>query len=352
MPLGSYDYIGSTNSRGIHIDSRASLRPLVYHAHCENCSTGFRVPHIKAEFARCPMNCGNRPVIKPASSMGTTGRREDSVGIRSSNSGSVRQEVESDKVTDNIRRPVGRGYFKPPVFNNDRDRESYRQFLAEEREAQEKPVREAEAAYKKSADAVARERQRAVKNGVDPSFKITPDERDNLQAAKELSLAGSDEALSFLNQAVIEKFRIFGQHHDFVPSPANLDVLTSYVERNFKARGISPIVYVPFEILVRAFAVLEHWNCFPDVVEHVHIDPPPSEPNYFEREEQRQRENAEREAEIASRTGRDILNGEPGRVYSKFELKKLSGDEYRRAFQVAPTFRDLFMAANESRRPA
>jgi hypothetical protein len=236
------------------------------------------------------------------------------------------------------------------VFNNDRDRESYRQFVREEQEAIERPIRESEAVFKRTADAVARERQRVVREGIDPKFSLTQDEQDNIQAAKDLSLAGSDEALSFLNQAVIEKFREFGSHHDFIRSPANLDVLIGYVERNLKARGIWPIVYVPFETLVRAFAVLEHWNCFPDLVGHVYIEPEPEKENYFAAEERRQREAREREAEQENRTGVDPLTGE-SRVFSKREIRSMSADQFKRTFfsRIAPTFKDLFIALSESK---
>jgi hypothetical protein len=357
MP-GLINYAGEVinnkgQGNGIFVEKMTQRRPSPrYRVACLDCGTSWTEDQHRISYLTCKNpNCG-RAAQTVSSTLANTATVQE--GVRSADSQSARDfHRDNDAVEDNtvpVRRTLRDGYFKPPVFTNDRDRESYRQFLREEQEAIERPIREAEAVFKRTADAVARERQKAVKEGIDPKFSLTQDEQDNIQAAKDLSLAGSDEALSFLNQAVIEKFREFGSHHDFVTSPANLDVLTSYVERNFKARGIWPVVYVPFETLVRAFAVLEHWNCFPDLVGHVYIEPEPEKENYFAAEERRRREAEAQRRDEQSRTGIDLVTGLP-KTYTAREIRAMSSDQFKRCFfsKIKPTFKDLFIALSENR---
>ena len=359
MLLGSQNYKSYTNPQGILIGIRASLRPLTYHAKCSACGCEFRTSHVRVETCSCPMHCKTRTTQKPSpTARAGTGIREESVrSSQSAESAAFRdQEEDTGEVnsTGNRNRRYSAskglsGYFESPTFNNDRDRASYREFKHEFDEEKERPLKEATEAFKKSADAVARARRQFVAESVDPEFYITPDEWDNLNAASELALGGSDEALGFLNQSVIEKFRVFGSHHDFVNSPKNLDALTAYCERNMHAHGIKSVVYVPFEILVRAFARLRLFSLLEEPT-HVYIDPEPDKENYFETEQRRQREEEQRQAEKATRRGVDPQTGAE-RIYSTREVRLMSADQFKRCFfsKIAPTFKDLFIALSENR---
>jgi hypothetical protein len=362
MPLGAYDYQGDIINN-VKILQRVSRKPVKYQAKCLDCGYEFPVLHVSLNSgATCP-NRRNHGKAAQKVSLALANTATVQEGIRSSNSASARefhaQEEQSsngDTVhtqgRKNIRlsahRDLNFGYFQSAGFSNERDRRSVREFLREENDKAEAAFKAVEDAFKATANALSRERRNAVATGVDSALVIDQDEWDNITAAHELSLAGNDEAIDLLNQNVYERFISFGKHHDWVNSERNLDALTSYCERNLKAHGVNPVIWVPFSVLVKAMARLRLYSLL-DEPEHVYHPEPPETENWYAREQREKREEADKETERQTRVGRDPLTGEI-REFSKFELKRMSADEYRKAFQVAPTFRDLFIAANEARR--
>lgn len=199
MGLGASDYTGYVNGNNIGIERRASVRPLRWRARCQNCLTTFQLDHARVEYAKCPnKSCGREVRTDGNHSLANTAQVQEAV--RSSNAADAREFHRDNTAVENNTGPRKKslrdGYFKPPQFTNDRDRESYRQFKHEFDEESERPLKEATEAFEKSADALARERRKTVAEGVDSEFHITADEWDNINAANELSLSGSDEALS------------------------------------------------------------------------------------------------------------------------------------------------------------
>jgi hypothetical protein len=159
----------------------------------------------------------------------------------------------------------------------------------------------------------------------------------------------SDEQQELAQQIANDLFLESMVRQDFVPTKGNSQIIFGYLERQFKAAGL-PSCYAPCSCLIRAFARCRWANLLQEVEHIYHPMPEPTE-NYMEAEARRQREEAARQAEIASRTGIDPATGLP-RIYTAREIYLMSGDDLRRAQiggKVRSTFTDVF-SANEARR--
>lgn len=115
----------------------------------------------------------------------------------------------------------------------------------------------------------------------------------------------------------------------FYNSPANLDMLIQYFVRN----GINVI---DAEMWERAAERLDEYHLFPEkrslpqpeLVIEPQPEPEPTGPTLY--------------------TGVDWTTGNE-RQFTQREIDRMSSAEYKRAFPVAPTFRELFGAMNELR---
>ena len=198
MGIGASDYTGYVNGNNIGIERRASLRPLRWRARCQNCLTTFQLDHSRVEYAKCPnKSCGREARTDGNHSLANTAQVQEAV--RSSNAADAREFHRDNAAIENNTAPRKKslrdGYFTPPQFTNDRDRQSYRDFREEFDEEQTRPLREAEQKFQDTANKLARLEQDAVANRVDPEFYLKPEEKTDCFAAQGMF----DETLAEFN---------------------------------------------------------------------------------------------------------------------------------------------------------
>lgn len=230
------------------------------------------------------------------------------------------------------------------------------QFAAEQESARlaaEKPLRDTELRLQDTANALGRAVKERILTGVDyDGFKISDEERSNIDAVQEFALAGNDEMVKWANQIVYDLVKKFSVEYDLPLNESNIDTITSYLQRNLVALGYKEVNYAPFTMWCRAIARLRLYHCLGEVA-HIVVSPRESVEKEAQeqeaREAQRQAQQDVEAADTASRTGIDPLTGEP-KVYTKTEVKRMSADDYKKARiggTVLPTFTDVFSASEQ-----
>ncbi len=189
----------------------------------------------------------------------------------------------------------------------------------EAREERERPIREAEAKLREASTAIERTIRDRISTGIDDAFQIDP--------ATFTPLPRGISAAQY-NKAQAQQFR--QSNPDFYPSDFNLREITEYIARNTPTNFIlvsATQLQWAFERL-RAYGLLEER---PEPEPEPEIVPEPANPS---------------EPEIF--VGIDQETGEE-RTFSKFQVDRMSAEEYRRTFPTAKTVKDLFNAMRVQR---
>jgi len=342
--LGSRDYAREqyTNEFNQAVERLVLRRPLRWKVVCLKCLGQQNVDHEKVPYVRCKNAACGKAAVKPAPSMARTGTREEAT--RSANAAASRAFHHEDD-TGNlppVKRDVDSGYFESSGFTNDRERQSYRQFIKEFAKEQERPLREAETKLQNTANKLAALERDRIANGVDDDdkFFLKPDELDDVLASEQYSDAQLDGA----NKANGELFRQVC--FDYLPSEANMRMILDYLTRNLRARHL-PIGFLPANLLIRTYVRLNSYGLL-ERPQEVYVEPEPRKESYDEALERHEREEQARLEDEQSRKGTDWRTGQ-SRIFSAREIRLMSADEYKRAFlnRIAPTIRDLFEAGSE-----
>lgn len=353
MPLGQIDWTGYESPTGVRITGIASRRPHVrWNAECTEpgCNHQFVLDHNKVENAGCPARRFHDRA-KPAA-LDTNADDFIAAKLAAKEERAAKQALELAATERRMRADLGEDADKPGLKRlrdvaihtpmGDRERESYREFKREFDEEQERPLKEATAQFKATADALARARRDMVLTRADDKFYVTDWEAQNIYAAQELS----EEALEFTQNENIKKFRAEMQREDYMPTERNAQLILDYCSRNYCANNL-PIGFILASVLIRAFARLRTFALLEEV-QHINIEPEPAKENYFEAEERRQREAEAKRQEEQSRTGVEPLTGN-ARVYTAREIRLMSADTFKRCFfsKIHLSLTDYFNALSK-----
>ena len=206
-----------------------------------------------------------------------------------------------------------------------RDRISLKKFKEEFKEEQERPIRELEAQMQEVHRKIAVvQRDTLLNDGVlDQDLFVSPE-------VYGASMPNEDAYNFNLN----ELDRFTQAHPEIAGTKRNIEMFGSY----FQKHGLNIITFEMLEKLYQRFldAGIE-----------------------FDRREPEPEQIAEREPTFVNLaiapapgpktyTGRDLETGQD-REYTEWEIDRMSSEQYRRAFKVAPTIVDLFIAMDEQR---
>jgi hypothetical protein len=209
------------------------------------------------------------------------------------------------------------------IFTTERQRLEFEQWERQDREEQERPIKQAEAEL------------------LNAHRQLTAIQRSNLLDVKDVEVYVSPEldgarmtleqAKAFNRQSA-EQF--VAQTPEHYPSPRNFDLLTQYFLRND-----CEIVSVD----MWAVAFRKFMEC--GLLESAPLPPEPVSPAPAQEDIERlprlplnhQSPIAYKQEPDGSQEGWDLATGER-RVYSSYEIKMLSSDDYKRAFGVPTTY--------------
>lgn len=345
--LGMIDHTGELVN-GILVEKLSDRRHKRYSVRCTKCLTNWTVPAVQLPYLSCKNSFCGKATAKPAPSMAQVRTRE--TAVRSADSASVRefqrQEQEQEAGTEQPRRRSLRdGYFEPPRFSSDRERQSYRDFMQEFEAEQNRPPRELEE-FQKTANKLAMAQRAGLLSRPDPEFVPWVDE------AERQGFFHYHPDADAANMAAAEQFLI--RNPDFVSGTnnENQDKLVAYIDINCRALGIDLKVVTP-GLLERAYKKLLAFGLL-ETPHEIVVESPQEKEGMLDRMDRLHAEAQERaeaqRIQDEELTGVDWQTGQPVR-FSAREVNHMTSDEFKRAFpdRVASTFRTWFEAASALR---
>lgn len=194
-------------------------------------------------------------------------------------------------------------------------KEQYEAEQRAKREEAERPIREAEAKLKETANALALAIRERIATGRDDEFQIDP--------ATFKPIKGTAQEF---NQAEAAKF--LAANPDYYPSQENFQALTEYINRN-----APNIILVSALQLEWAFKRLREYGLLRE--RPVPLAEPEKVRLYFGEGVEQRRHEPEPSSphEQDSEQGWDLESGLP-RTYSRKEISAMSADQYRRIFRL------------------
>ena len=195
-----------------------------------------------------------------------------------------------------------------PVRERDRlaaraHRDELEAIAAAEREAVEKPIRDAEKALKATANQLAEAVRQNISTGTDDAFALDPETLKPIPTATVKAWQRQQSATFKANNPA------------YFACDENFATISAYIERN-----VPGIRLVSARQLTDAYRRLSEYGLLKE--RPVPVEEPTPEP-----------EVAQQPSEPKGELGIDPLTGEP-RIYTPREVRMMSSDQYRRCFAI------------------
>lgn len=358
MPLGVQNLQGTKTQNNILIGTRTSLNGPTYRGTCCECGATFPVLHRRAAYMTCPYSNGHGKTGPAkldtkaedciAAKEVERQRRIEEEKARLDQTEQRMQEALGDE-KDRAPRKTLRDVAIPKPMG-DRERAEWKKFVAEEAAAVEAKLKPIVEEWKRLNRAIAIEERNAIRDGADNSFidwfnRESNDERLNVLTMAEYTEEQQREEILMQRDIFLASMPRIDPLNDFLPTDKNIDAVYEYIGRQMNALHL-PFVWASAPMLCFAAGRLRRVGLLEEQ-QHVYIEPEPHKPDYFEREEQRQKEADALAADIASRT--DQRSGE---VLTKREIDAMPSDVFRKHFPInrsGETLGDLWAEMREQR---
>ena len=205
-------------------------------------------------------------------------------------------------------------------FRSERDRLQYEAWKRQDEEEQQRPIKQAGARLSRTVGELIRVQRSNLLDIRDPDFFASPGLENITMEMEAAQRFNREEAAGFVRE-----------NPDYFPSQKNFELLASYMERN----GCTIIDRAMWKAAVQRFkavGLLDERTEPETVVEPVQVEPDVNSLPRLPLSHQTQA--AWRRDTDGSQEGFDLNSGEK-RMYTSFQIDRMTADEYRRAFRLS-----------------